>query len=226
MLKMCTFTYIKVPPHPSFFINHAHSYLSVNLLPGEQVSECSSQQSGVPDLIVLDVEACNKRVLHTLRKILSDKSTPEDFDTAVEVLKTLSKLNNNYSQDWLCEYLQEIDQFVERHFPTLPAEGPRGSQLEQIQDFLKSTQSMICNEVCRLTPALKDAGLLDHLKDSYSRHIFTNLDLLLNRDLSVKEIFYILLWGKDVFFRYKIDSCLLFCKCTCNKQTKHELLTN
>ncbi|XP_016355990.1 uncharacterized protein LOC107699292 [Sinocyclocheilus anshuiensis] len=167
---------------------------------GEQASEYSSQQSGVPDLIALDVGAHNKRVLHTLRKILSDQSTPEDFDPAVEELKTLSKLNNNYSQDWLCEYLQEIDQFVENHFPTLPAEGPQGSQLEQIQDFLKRTQSMIYDEVLRLTPALKDAGLLDHLMDSYSRHIFTNLDLLLNRDLSVKEIFCLLLWGKDVFF--------------------------
>ncbi len=185
-----------------FFINHAHSYLSGNVLPGEPVSESSSQQSAVPDLISLDVEACNKRVLHALRKILGDQSTPEDFDAEVEVLKALSKLNNNFSQDWLCEYHKEIDQFVENHFPTLPAEGPQESQFEQIQDFLKSTRSMIYDEVLRLTPALKDAGLLDHLKDSYSRHIFTNLDLLLNRDLSVKEIFCLLLWGKDLFFRY------------------------
>ncbi|KTF83140.1 hypothetical protein cypCar_00047348 [Cyprinus carpio] len=174
------------------FLYHVHSYLSVTLPPEEQAS-------GVPDLIALDAEALNKRVLHALRKILSDQSTSEDFDAAVEVLKTLSKLNNNYSQDWLCEYLQEINQFVENHFPTLPAEGPRGSQLEQIQDFQR-TQSMINDKVLRLTPALKDAGLLDHLMDSYSRHLFTSLDLLLNRDLSVKEIFCLLLWGKDVFF--------------------------
>ncbi|XP_052428448.1 uncharacterized protein LOC127970178 isoform X2 [Carassius gibelio] len=172
----------------------------VNLSPGEHASECNPQQSGAPDLIALDVEAHNNRVLHTLRKILSDESTPEDFDAAVEVLKTLSKLNNNFSQDWICKYLQEIDQFVENHFPTLPAEGPQGSQLEQLKDFLKRTKSKIYDEVLRLTPALKDAGLLDHLKDSYSRQIFTNLDLLLNRDLSVKEIFCLLLWGKDVFF--------------------------
>ncbi|XP_059421533.1 uncharacterized protein LOC132156604 [Carassius carassius] len=82
----------------------------------------------------------------------------------------------------------------------LPAEGPQGSQLEQLKDFLKRTHSKIYDEVLRLTPALKDAGLLDHLKDSYSRQIFTNLDLLLNRDLSEKEIFCLLLWGKDVFF--------------------------
>ncbi|XP_050982032.1 uncharacterized protein LOC127175162 [Labeo rohita] len=58
---------------------------------------------------------------------------------------------------------------------------------------------MIRNDVSRLTPVLKDAGLLVHLIDSYSRHIFTNLDLLLNRDLTVQEIFCLLLWGKDVF---------------------------
>ncbi|XP_016368057.1 uncharacterized protein LOC107708373 [Sinocyclocheilus rhinocerous] len=132
--------------------------------------------------------------------ILSHQSTPEDFDTAVEVLKTWSKLNNSYSQDWLCEYLQEIDQFVENHFPALPAEGLQGSQLEQMQDFLNSAQSMIYDEVCRLTPLLKDAGLLVHLMDSYSRHLFTNLDLLLKKDLSANEIFSLLLWGKDVFF--------------------------
>ncbi|XP_059422939.1 uncharacterized protein LOC132157605 [Carassius carassius] len=182
------------------FLCHAHFYLSVNLSSGEQASECSSQQSGVPDLIALDVEAHNKRVLHTLRKILSDESTPEDFDAAVEVLKTLSKLNNNFSQGWICKYFQEIDQFVENHFPMLPAEGPQGSQLEKLKDFQKRTHSKIYDEVLRLTPALKDAGLLDHLKDSYSRQIFTNLDLLLNRDLSENEIFCLLLWGKDVFF--------------------------
>ncbi|KAL0177563.1 hypothetical protein M9458_026457, partial [Cirrhinus mrigala] len=127
--------------------------------------------------------------------ILNDQSAIEDF--AAEELKTLSKLNNNCSQDLFCEYLQEIKQFVERRFPTLPTEGPRG---EQIQDFLKSAQSMIYDDVHRLTPVLKDAGLLDHLMDSYSRHLFTSLDLLLNRDLSVQEIFCLLLWGKDVFF--------------------------
>ncbi|XP_042624516.1 uncharacterized protein LOC109103836 isoform X2 [Cyprinus carpio] len=132
--------------------------------------------------------------------ILSDQSTPEDFDTAAEVLKTWSKLNNSFSQDWLCEYLQEIDQFVEKNFPSLPAEGPQGSQLEQMQEFLNSAQSVIYDEVCRLTPLLKDAGLLVHLMDSYSHHLFTNLDLLLNRDLSANEIFCLLMWGKNVFF--------------------------
>ncbi|XP_042624517.1 uncharacterized protein LOC109104280 [Cyprinus carpio] len=95
------------------------------------------------------------------------------------------------------KYFQEIDQFVENHLPSLP---PEGSQVKQMQDFLKSAQSIICNEVRRLTPLLKNAGLLVHLKDSYSRHLFTNLDLLLNRDLSVKQIFCLIMWEKDVFF--------------------------
>ncbi len=139
-------------------------------------------------------------------------------ETGLNVLKTIlsEQLNPaampkiNFSQEWHDKYLQEIDQFVENHFPTLPAERPQESQLQQIKDFLKRTRSMIYDEVLRLTPALKDAGLLDHLKDSYSRHIFTNLDLLLNRDLSVKEIFCLLLWGKDLFFRYVLRIC---CKC-------------
>ncbi|KAK7139861.1 hypothetical protein R3I94_012484 [Phoxinus phoxinus] len=152
-----------------------------------------------------EVEVSGKKELDILRKILSAQSNPGELDKAAKVLKRWSKLNGvtidkkegRFPQNWLCEYLQEVDQFVENHIPTLPVEGPQGSQL---QDFLKSTQSMICHEVLRLTPVLKDAGLLDRLIDSYSRHLFPKLDLLLNRDLSVKESFCLLQWGKDVFF--------------------------
>ncbi|CAM4727654.1 unnamed protein product [Leuciscus chuanchicus] len=157
------------------------------------------------------VEVSGKKELDILRTILSEQSNPEDLHKAAEVLKRCSKLNGvtkdkkegSFPQNWLCESLQEIDQFVENHIPTLPVEGPQGSQLKQLQDFLKSTQSMICHEVLRLTPVLEDTGLLDHLIDSYSRHLFPKLDLLLNRDLSVKETFCLLLWGKEVFFRYE-----------------------
>ncbi|ROK15757.1 hypothetical protein DPX16_10061 [Anabarilius grahami] len=180
-------------------------------LTGERTIECmeSSDQSGVlPDIIAPDVEVNGEKVLHILRKILTEQSNPEELDKAAEVLKRWSKLNGvttdkkegSFPQNLPCEYLQEIDQFVENHFPTLPVEGPQGSQLEQLQDFLKNTQSKICYEVLRLTPVLEDAGLLVHLTDSYSRHLFTKLDLLLNRDLSVDQTFCLLLWGKDVFF--------------------------
>ncbi|XP_016384593.1 uncharacterized protein LOC107721212 [Sinocyclocheilus rhinocerous] len=169
---------------------------------GEQES---TVDSGMPSCS--GVEVSGETGLHILRTILSKQSNPEDAVTAAAMPKI------SFSQEWQNKYLQEIDQFVENHFPTLPAERPQESQLEQIQDFLKSAQTMICNEVCRLTPALKDAGLLDHLMDSYSRHIFTNLDLLLNRDLFVKEIFCLLLWGKYVFFssesKLRVDDPLL-----------------
>ncbi|ROK15759.1 hypothetical protein DPX16_10063 [Anabarilius grahami] len=140
------------------------------------------------------VKGSGKKELDILRTILSEQSNPEDLD------KAAAKLKSSFPQNWLREYLQEIDHFVENHFPTLPVEGPPGSQSEQLQDFLKSTQSKICYEVLRLTPVLEDAGLQDHLTDSYSRHLFTKLDLLLNRDLSAKETFCLIMWGKDVFF--------------------------
>ncbi len=120
------------------------------------------------------VEVNAETGLHIFKTILNEQLNPA----------AMPKIN--FSQEWRNKYLQEIDTFVENHFPTLPAEAQE-SQFEQIQDFLKRTRSMIYDEVLRLTPALKDAGLLDHLKDSYSRHIFTNLDLLLNRDLSCKR---------------------------------------
>ncbi|XP_077053158.1 tumor necrosis factor alpha-induced protein 2 [Siphateles boraxobius] len=169
----------------------------------------SSDQSGQVylDLMDPDVKASDKKALDILRKILSEQSNLEDLGKAAEVLKRWSKLNGvtidkkegSFPENWLCEYLQEVDQFVIKHIPTLPEEGPQGSQLELL-DFLKSTKSMICHEMLRLTPVLEDTGLLDHLIDSYSRHLFHKLNLLLNRDLSVEETYCLLEWGKDVFF--------------------------
>ncbi|KAK9964709.1 hypothetical protein ABG768_005858 [Culter alburnus] len=171
----------------------------------------AGEQESTADLRIasdlVDEEVNGEKALEILRKILSEHSNPEDLDRAAEVLKRWSKLNDvttdkkegSFPQNWLCEYLQEIDQFVENLIPTLP-----GSQSEQLQDFLKSTQSKICYEVIRITPVLEDAGLLVHLTDSYSRHLFTKLDLLLNRDLSAKETFCLIMWGKDVFFSSKL----------------------
>ncbi|XP_058652338.1 uncharacterized protein LOC131552525 isoform X2 [Onychostoma macrolepis] len=171
--------------------NKDEQYRLVKDIPTQRTETTDGEQESTVDSAMPSssgVEVSGETGLHILRTILSEQVNPAAMP------------NISVSQEWRDKYLQEIDQFVENHFPTLPAEGPRGSQLKQIQDFLKSAQSMIYDEVLRLTPALKDAGLLDHLKDSYSRHIFTNLDLLLNRDLSVKEIFYLLLWAKDLFF--------------------------
>ncbi|ROK15758.1 hypothetical protein DPX16_10062 [Anabarilius grahami] len=153
------------------------------------------------------VQMSGKKELDILRKILNEQSNPEELDKAAEVLKIWSKLNGvttdkkegSFPKKWLCKYLQEIDQFVENHFPMLP-----GSQSEKLQDFLKNTQSKICYEVLRLTPVLEDAGLLVHLTDSFSRHLFTKLDPLLNRDLSAKEMFCLIMWGKYVFFSSKL----------------------
>ncbi|XP_067278180.1 tumor necrosis factor alpha-induced protein 2 [Pseudorasbora parva] len=197
--------------------------INVQQIDGEQTFEYmeSSDHSGVyPDLIPPDVEVSGERVLDILRRILSDQLNNDDIDKAAEVLKRWSQLNGvttdkkegNFPQNWLSEYLQEVDQFVENHIPTLPVEGAAGSQL---QDFLKNTRSMIFYEVLRLTPVLEDTGLLVHLTDSYSRHLLTKLDLLLNRDLSVKDTFCLLLWGKEVFFSsdsrhvFRVDDPLL-----------------
>ncbi|XP_043085414.1 uncharacterized protein LOC122332173 isoform X2 [Puntigrus tetrazona] len=134
------------------------------------------------------VEVSGETGLRILKTILSEQSIPQ----------AMPKIY--FSKEWHDKYLQEIDQFVKHNFPALPAERAQGSQSQQMQDFLKNAKAMVYEEVSRLTPALRDAGLLAPLKDSYSRHLFANLDLLLNRDLSVKEIFCLLLWGKDLFF--------------------------
>ncbi|XP_051504306.1 uncharacterized protein LOC127412187 [Myxocyprinus asiaticus] len=175
---------------------------------GEQILKYmeSTDQSGVYfDQNAPEVEGSGERVLSILREILHGPSIPQDFDTAAAIVKSWGKLNGitmdnkegSYPQVWLCEFLQEIDQFVEQHFPKLPTEGGSHTQLA---DYLKLLERVICYEVLRLAPLLKDAGLLDHLIDSFSHQLFTELDLLLKSNLSENKTFYLLQWGKRVFF--------------------------
>ncbi|XP_056617167.1 uncharacterized protein LOC130431974 isoform X2 [Triplophysa dalaica] len=98
-----------------------------------------------------------------------------------------------YPQDWLCDFLQLIDESVEKHFSILPDET-------QTSEFLKSIENMMFSEVCRLTPVLQDAGLLGYLIQSYIDQLFITLNLLLNRNLTVNVVFWLLHWAKRVFF--------------------------
>lgn len=153
------------------------------------------------------MEETGKKVLDTFKQILSDTSNTQNLSFKTAVLQRWGQqygftINSN-PQDYPCEYLQEIERFVENHFPTLPSKGSQGCH-DELKNFLNNTEKTICNEVLRLTPLLKDSGLLVPLKDSYSRHLFTTLDPLLNSDLSVKEIYWLISWGRDVFFRYAL----------------------
>ncbi|XP_056327088.1 uncharacterized protein si:dkey-196h17.9 [Danio aesculapii] len=136
---------------------------------------------GFPDLITADS-------LNSLKNILSETSNPESIDNEVV---------DGFPQK---THFEVIDKFVERRFPVLPEEGTKGSQFKQLREFLKSAESQIYNDVLRLTPSLKDTVLLDHLINSYFCLLLTKLDLLLNRNLSGEETFWLLRWGKDVFF--------------------------
>ncbi|XP_073776751.1 uncharacterized protein si:dkey-196h17.9 isoform X2 [Danio rerio] len=170
---------------------------SIEQTEGGQAFE--NMSGGFPDLITANSEVSNKKSLNFLKKILSETSYPEDIDS--EVVDGFPQKSN----------FEVIDEFVERNFPKLPEEGTKGSQLKQLREFLKSAESQIYNDVLRLTPALKDTGLLDHLINNYFRLLFTKLDLLLNRNLSGEETFCLLRWGNDVFF--SSDSKVVFRVC-------------
>ncbi|XP_065153336.1 exocyst complex component 3 [Paramisgurnus dabryanus] len=160
-----------------------------------------------PDLISTEL-VNGEKALNVLKKTVNAHSTPQDIHTAAVMMKkwgeqngvTVDKKEGSYPQDWLCEFQQLIDKHVEQHFPILPVESTTTQRCEQIEEFLKSTENVMLNEVHRLSPVLKDAGLLSYLIQSYNRHLFTKLDLLVNKDLSVNETFCLLQWGKRVFF--------------------------
>ncbi|TRY68135.1 hypothetical protein DNTS_030016 [Danionella cerebrum] len=115
-------------------------------------------------------------------------------------LKTEEQLFINiesFSQEERRKRRQLIEEFVESRFPSLPAEELAGSQLEM---FLMCTKTMIFHEAAELKKVLTDQEM-DLLINCYFSHLLTKLKHLLSRDLSMKEIFTLLDWGKEFFFR-------------------------
>ncbi|XP_057198587.1 exocyst complex component 3-like isoform X2 [Triplophysa rosa] len=157
-----------------------------------------THRSGVhPDLISTESEV-RAEVLSLLRKTLNTNSNAQDVEKAAVMVNRWGQLNGvtidqgRYPQDWLCEFLQIIDESV--HFPILPEDET------QTSEFLKSIENMMFSEVCRLTPVLQDAGLLGYLIQSYSDQLFITLNLLLKRNLTVNVVLWLLCWAKRVFF--------------------------
>ncbi|XP_036429446.1 uncharacterized protein LOC118810035 [Colossoma macropomum] len=90
---------------------------------------------------------------------------------------------------------------VDKHFPPLPPEGSRDSQL-QPGEYLKLALSLVWSEVIGLIPVLENTRLLSYLIDSYNRRLFAVLDLLMDRSSSVKETSILLLWVKQTYFSH------------------------
>nr|XP_055026048.1 uncharacterized protein si:dkey-196h17.9 isoform X1 [Misgurnus anguillicaudatus] len=173
---------------------------------GGQISNTERTQQ-YPDLISTEL-VNGEKVLNVLKKTVNAHSNPQDLQTAAVMMKkwgeqngvTVDKKEGSYPQDWLCEFQKLIDEHIEQHFLILPVESTTTQRSEQIEEFLNSTENVMLKEVHRLTPVLKDAGLLGYLIQSYNHHLFTKLDLLVNKDLPVNETFCLLQWGKRVFF--------------------------
>ncbi|XP_076830652.1 exocyst complex component 3 isoform X2 [Brachyhypopomus gauderio] len=106
---------------------------------------------------------------------------------------------SSYSQDWLIEYLNEMDVFAEKNRPTVPPEGDKGK-------YLNSTMRFMCSKVNTLSPVLQDS-VRNYLIGWYNQHFFATLDLLMDKSSSMKEAFSLLNWVKETYFRQNLKGC-------------------
>ncbi|KAL6487277.1 hypothetical protein MHYP_G00039030 [Metynnis hypsauchen] len=159
-----------------------------------------------PEIQAHDSEDEGQKVLSILRDILLGDLRSQELKQAAEQVKQWAKVNGiapegkegSYSQNWLREYLDIVEMSVDKHFPALPLEGSRDSQL-QTEEYLTHL-SLVCSRVIGLVPVLENSRLLSYLIDSYNRRLFAVLDLLADRSSSVKEASILLVWVKQTYF--------------------------
>ncbi|KAK1791603.1 hypothetical protein P4O66_013610 [Electrophorus voltai] len=109
------------------------------------------------------------------------------------------------SQDWLRENPNAMDMSAEKNFTNQP-EGTKEFHLLKGK-YLNDAMSLICSKVNALVPVLEDSRLLNYLIDSYNRHLFATLDLLMDRSSSMIEAFFLLNWVKQTYFSQDLKGC-------------------
>ncbi|KAF4090291.1 hypothetical protein AMELA_G00050280 [Ameiurus melas] len=116
--------------------------------------------------------------------------------------------SDSNSQCRLKDYLTAVEMFVQNNFPALPT----NSQL-YTEEYLNGAMSFICNKVTGLVLVLEDSRLVNYLLDSYNRHVFSMLHLLMDRSSSVKDSLCLLQWVKNTYFRQGHKGCPITQNC-------------
>lgn len=104
--------------------------------------------------------------------------------------------SGRYSLCRLKDYISAVDMFVDNNFPALPINSQ-----PYTGEYLNHAMSLISSKVTALVPLLEDSELVSYLIDSYNRHLFGMLCLLMGRSSSVKDCFFLLQWVKETYFR-------------------------
>lgn len=135
--------------------------------------------------------------IHTLP---ADKYFQELKDAA-ELVKQCSITSDGnegsggYFQCRLKDYLTAVERFVENTFAALQTDSQPYNG-----EYLSDVMSLICSKVAALVPVLEDSELVSYLLDSYNRHLFCTLHLLMDGSSSVKDAFYLLQWVTKLYF--------------------------
>lgn len=179
----------------SRFICQIHLYTNVYFTDDpRQQSGClmnTTDQTG-DDPEMYTQESILPNILDSLPE---DKYTQELKDAAEQVKLCDDEGPGSYSQCRLKDYLTAVKRFVENNSPALPTNSQ-----QHVDAYLSDAMILMCSKVTALVPVLKDSELVSYLLDSYNRHLFDMLYMLMDRS-SVKDAFFLLQWVKMTYFR-------------------------
>ncbi|XP_028848345.1 exocyst complex component 3-like isoform X2 [Denticeps clupeoides] len=143
----------------------------------------------------LGLEELGDKALQVLTELLQGGSTKEP---TANLLKSWRNANGPkhhevwsscYPADWFCNYAQKVEEHVKQTFPPLPTEDT-----EELNSYLEQVRKVVLDELLRLAPVLREPGLLDCVVDRYHCYTFSQLDLLLQRNLSREQAYCLLCW--------------------------------
>ncbi|XP_041941680.1 uncharacterized protein LOC121705041 isoform X1 [Alosa sapidissima] len=172
---------------------------------GEQAQLCAELGGTEGSEVESDPEELGGTVMEKLEQVLMDGASGSPEQNPGSLLEAWRQKNpvpapgqgsraGRYPQPWLGQFQQRVQQSVELHFPSLPAEVSATQQPPQPSAYLRQVQEVVQGELLRLAPVLKEAGLLGTVIDRYHTHTVGQLELLLQKNLNADQTFTVLEW--------------------------------
>ncbi|XP_061099922.1 tumor necrosis factor alpha-induced protein 2 [Conger conger] len=147
------------------------------------------------------------------KALLGESSSVEEMRNASQAIFMGQNLQGVCQQEewspknWFNKFTQLVEQAVTKKIPQPPLDRLGSGHPEKVlKEYLQLVQATVLEELRRLAPGLRETPLLDCVVENFHRHIFAQLDKVLQCTMTADKAYLVLYWAACVYLSEELMS--------------------
>ncbi|KAJ8288937.1 hypothetical protein COCON_G00015960 [Conger conger] len=147
------------------------------------------------------------------KALLGESSSVEEMRNASQTIFMGQNLQGVCQQEewspknWFNKFTQLVEQAVTKKIPQPPLDRLGSGHPEKVlKEYLQLVQATVLEELRRLAPGLRETPLLDCVVENFHRHIFAQLDKVLQCTMTADKAYLVLYWAACVYLSEELMS--------------------